>query len=194
MFRTEVVKSKNLRKSLFYKIYNAIAIILLAFIVSITLKLYGEDSSIYKLIQDNYTNIVQPLIMGIALLLFGISMYTRNAAKNPKRLGSIEIDENEIHYLVDDELQETILLSDIDSIDFEFFSFRMRGNPMGCMNYLTLNSKKGQKMFEIVIANTMVKAEFGELLQTINTKTPVKVKFAYFLKRILGDSDFKFEN
>lgn len=192
MFRTEVVKSKNLRKSIFFKIYNAIALILLAFILSITLKLYGEESSIYQLIQDNYSNIVQPVVMGVALLLFVMSMYTRNSAKNPKRLGSIEIDEQEIRYLVEDELQETIPYSEIDSIEFEFFSFRMQGNPMGCMNYLTLNSKKGEKKFEIVIANSLVKSEFGELLRNINKKTPVKVKFAYFLKRIFKDSDFKF--
>lgn len=194
MFRTEVVKSKNIRKTLFFKIYNALAIILLVFILSITLKLWSEDSAIYQIIQDNYSNIVQPVIMGFALLLFVLSTYTRNSAKNPTRLGSIEIDDQEIRYLVEDELQETILLIDVDSIEFEFFSFRMRGNPMGCMNYLTLFTKKGTKTFEIVIANTMVKAEFGNLLKTINNTKPVKVKFAYFLKRIFGDSDFKFNH
>lgn len=192
MFRTEVVKSKNVRKSLFFKIYNGTALLLLIFILAITLKLFGEESSIYQLIQENYTNIVQPVVMGVALFLFGISMYTRNAAKNPIRLGSIEIDDLEIRYLVEDELQETILFNNVESIDFEFFSFRMRGNPMGGMNYLTLHTKKGDKVYEIVIANSLIKSEFGNVLSKINEKTPVKVKFAYFLKRVIGDSDFKF--
>ena len=192
MFRTEVVKSKNVRKTLFFKLYNGLALILLVFILSIVLKLYKEDSAIFQFIQENYTNLVQPVVMGVALLLFGMSMYTRNSTKNPQRLGSVEIDEKEVRYLVEDELQETIELSDIDSIEFEFFSFRMRGNPMGCMNYLTLKSKKGVKVFEIVIANSLVKAEFGELLRNINKKIPVEVKFAYFLKRIIKDSDFAF--
>lgn len=195
MFRTEVVKSKNLRKSLFFKIYNGIALIILVFILSITFKLFPADSTIFKFVQTNYNNIVQPVIMGVAFLLILASMYTRNAAKNPIRLGSIEMDENELKYLVEDEVQESISLSDIASIDFEFFSFRMRGNPMGCMNYLTLHTKNnGDKNYEIVIANTLVKAEFGSLLNQINKKTPVKVTYAYFLKKLIGDADFKLEN
>lgn len=132
--------------------------------------------------------------MGIAFLLILASMYTRNAAKNPIRLGSVEVDENQLIYLVDDEVKETILLNNIESIDFEFFSFRMRGNPMGCMNYLTLRSKNNdEKKYEIVIANSLIKAEFGSLLNQINKKVPVKVSYAYFLKKIIGDADFKLE-
>lgn len=194
MFRTEVVQSKNLRKSLFFKIYNVVAFLILLFILSITLKLFPVDSEIFIFIKENYNNIFQPAIMGVAFLLIIASMYTRNAAKNPIRLGSIELNETELRYLVDDELQETILLNNVASIDFEFFSFRMRGNPMGCMNYLTIRTKNNnEKKYEIVIANSLVKAEFGSLLNEINKKVPVKVSFAYFLKKIIGDSDFKFD-
>jgi hypothetical protein len=194
MFRTEVVQSKNIRKTIFFKIYNAFAVVVVVFLLSLTFKLWGEDSSINKFIEENYNTLVQPVVMGVALVLFLVSIYIRNAAKSPKRLGSLEIDENEIRYLENDELKETILVENIDNIHFEFFSFRMRGNPMGCMNYLTLNNRTGSKVFEIVIANSMVKAEFGDILNSINKKKPVKVEYSYFLKKLFGDSDFKFKN
>ncbi|MDA3930345.1 MAG: hypothetical protein PF541_15450 [Prolixibacteraceae bacterium] len=193
MFRTEVVKSKNLRKTIFFKIYNVLAFLIFLFIISMMLKIWGEDSTINTFITENYTSIVQPVIMGLALVLFLFSMWVRNAAKSPQRLGSIELDENELKYLENDELVETISLENVDNIEFEFFSFRMKGNPMGCMNYLSLNNRSGSKNYEIVIPNTMVKAEFGELLSRINKQTPVKIKFSYFLKQVFGDSDFKFE-
>ena len=145
-----------------------------------------------KFITEHYNDVIRPAILIIALLIFISSMLVRNAMKSPKRLGSLEMDENEVRYLVDDELQETISLSNVQSVEFEFYSFRMRGNPMGCMNYLTLVNARGTKTFEIVIANTLVKAEFGELLRKINQKIPVKVHYAYFLKRLLKDADFKF--
>jgi hypothetical protein len=194
MFRTEVVQSKNLRKSLIFKIYNAISIILLVFIIALVTKMFPEDGAFGKFINENYTSVIQPVVMGIAFFLIIVSIYTRNASKNPKRLGSLELDTNEARFLVDDEVQETIQLSNVEHIEFEFFSFRMRGNPMGCMNYLTFFTNGDSKNYEIVIANTMVKAELGDILREINKTTPVKVKYAYFLKKIFGDRDFKFED
>ncbi|MCF8361412.1 MAG: hypothetical protein K9G70_02185 [Prolixibacteraceae bacterium] len=194
MFRTEVVKSKNLRKSIIFKVYNAISIILLVFIIALVTNLIPPDTEIGKFINDNYTSVIQPLVMGIAFLLIVVSIYTRNASKNPKRLGSLELDTKEARFLIDDEVQETISMEKVKNIDFEFFSFRMRGNPMGCMNYLTFHTNGEAKNYEIVIANTMVKSELGDLLREINKTTPVNVKYAYFLKRILGDRDFKFED
>jgi hypothetical protein len=192
MFRTEVVQSKNLRKSLFFKIYNAIAILMVLFIFSITFKMYGPDSTMGKFITENYNNIIQPIVMGVALILIMASMYTRNATKSPKRLGSLEIDETTIRYLVDDEVKETLLISDLKSVDFEFFSFAMRGNPRGCMNYLTLKTKDEVKNYEIVIGNTLIKSELGDILKTINKQVAVNVNYAYFLKKLFGDRDFKF--
>ena len=192
MFRTEVVKSKNFRKTKLFKIYNVLSLLILGFILAMVLNLWGSESAIGKFIAENYSNIVQPVVLAIALVLFVTSIVIRNAARSPKRLGSLEADQNEIRYLVDDEVQETIALSSVESIDFEFYSFRMRGNPMGCMNYLTINKRDGSKTYEIVIANSLVKAEFGSLLADINKKVPVKVTYSYFLKRIFKDNDFKF--
>ncbi|MDA3817993.1 MAG: hypothetical protein PF486_11500 [Prolixibacteraceae bacterium] len=193
MFRTEVVKSKNLRKSIIFKVYNAISIILLVFIIALVTKIIPPETEIGKFINENYTSVIQPLVMGVAFFLIIVSIYTRNASKNPKRLGSLELDTKEARFLVDDEVQETISIEQVKHIEFEFFSFRMRGNPMGGMNYLTFYTNGEAKNYEIVIANTMVKSELGDLLREINQTTPVKVKFAYFLKRIFGDRDFKFE-
>jgi multidrug transporter EmrE-like cation transporter len=192
MFRTEVVASKNIRKSVFYKVFNGVAIVVFLSIVLLMSNVFGPESSMQKFINSHYNDVIRPVILGLALAIFVTSMLVRNAMKSPKRLGSLEMDENEVRYLVEDELQETVLLKDVQSIEFEYYSFRMRGNPMGCMNYLTLKNLHGEKTYEIVIANTMVKATFGALLQKINQKIPVKVTYAYFLKRILKDSDFKF--
>ena len=192
MLRTEVVASKNIRKTLFFKIYNGLAIVLVIFILMMLLHVFGTGSAIGKFIQEHYNDVVRPAILIAAFVIFIASIVSRSAAKSPKRLGSIEIDESEIKYLVDDEIKESIPISEIRKIDFEYFSFRMRGNPMGCMNYLKIDTSKGEKKYEIVIANSLVKAELGDTLAKINQKVPVKVSYAYFLNKILKDRDFKF--
>ncbi|MBN1769002.1 MAG: hypothetical protein JXR50_04685 [Prolixibacteraceae bacterium] len=193
MFRTEVVKSKNIRKSILYKVFNGISILLLVFIIVLVSNVIPDDSALGKIITVNYDSIIQPVVMGIAFLLIIISIYTRNASKNPKRIGSLELTSDEVRFLINDELQETLKIDEVSSIDFEYYSFRMRGNPMGCMNYLTFNTDNESKKFEIVIANTMVKAELGEVFNTISEKVPVNVKYAYFMKKIFKDSDFNFD-
>lgn len=192
MFRTEVVASKNLRKTVFYKAYNIFSIIVFVSILVLLSKVFGPETTIGQFVQNHYNDIIRPVVLILALVIFLLSTILKSGIKSPKRLGSIEIDENEIKFIIDDEVRESHQVSELSSVEFEFFSFRMRGNPMGCMNYLTLNSKSGVKTYEIVIANSMVKAELGELLATINTKVPVKVTYAYFLKKILKDNDFKF--
>lgn len=192
MFRTEVVASKNIRKTLFFKIYNVVAVLVFAFILLMVLNVFGPETAIGKLIQEHYNDVIRPAVLILAFIIFISSMISKSATKSPKRLGSVEIDENEIRYLVEDELKETISIDELSSIEFEFFSFRMRGNPMGCMNYLKLNKPNETKTFEIVIANSLTKADLGDILRTINKKKPVKVTYTYFLKKLLKDNDFKF--
>lgn len=192
MFRTEVVTSKNIRKTVFYKIYNVVALLVFLFILMILLNVFSADSAAGKFIQDNYNSVIRPGILILAFLIFIMSTVIRSSSKSPKRLGTLEMDENEIKYLVNDEVQETIPVNELKSIEFEYYSFRMRGNPVGCMNYLKLENNHGTKTYEIVIANSMVKAEFGDLLSKINQKVKVNVTYAYFLKKLLKDQDFKF--
>src|SRR5690606_27963241 len=110
MFRTEVVASKNIRKSAFYKVFNGFAIVVFLSIVLLMSNIFGPDSAVQKLINEHYNDVIRPVILGLALVIFVTSMLVRNAMKSPKRLGSIEMDENEVRYLVNDELQETVLL------------------------------------------------------------------------------------
>lgn len=193
MIRTEVVKSKNIRKTLFYKIYNLAAIIILLAVFSLVFNVW-KSPAIQEYIDKNYDSFIQPVVLAFALLIFVASMITNSLIKSPKRIGSLEIDEHEIRFLVNDELQEKFEIEKLENIHFEFYSFRMRGNPMGCMNYLTINEKTKLKTFEIVVENTMVKAELGDLFKTINQKIPVKITYAYWLKRILKDRDFQFKS
>ena len=194
MFRTEVVKSKNIRKTIFYKIFNIIAVCIMLFVLSLVFKIWGDSSPINEYMNKNYESIIQTVVLVLALLVFVTSIITSSLAKSAKRLGSIEIDENEIRYLVNDEVQEKIEINTIDSIKFELYSFKMRGNPQGCMNYLTINKGEQPKTYELVLENTMIKAQLGETLALINQKIPVKINYAYWLKRIFKDSDFHFKS
>lgn len=193
MLRTEVVVSKNIRKTLFYKLFNVISILVFIAILLMVTNVFSPESSIGQYIREHYNDVIRPGVLIIAFIIFVTSTITRSMTKNPKRLGSLEMDENEIRFLVDDELQKTHSVEALESIEFEFYSFRMRGNPSGCMNYLKLVDANGETSYEITIANSMVKAELGDILSKINQKKPVKVSYAYFVKRLLKDSDFEFK-
>lgn len=193
MFRTEVVKSKNIKKTLFYKIFNFTAVVIMLFVFSLIFKVWGESSSINEYINKNYEGVIKPVVLVLALLVFVTSIITNSLAKSAKRLGSIEIDEKEIRYLVNDEVQEKIDLNTIESIKFEFYSFKMRGNPQGSMNYFTINQPANSKTYELVLENTIIKAKLGETLALINKQIPVKITYAYWLKRIFKDRDFQFK-
>lgn len=191
MFRTEVVKSKNLRKSTAFKISNAVALFILLFIVLLSTNIFGSESFIVQWINENYKTIVSPVIMGLALVIIIFSIVTSSLVRAPQRLGTIEIDTEEIRYLEHDEVVETIQIIDISKVVFEFYSHRMRGNPAGCMNYLMLKTKKETKIFEIVVGNQLQKSELGDVLLRINNTVPVFIKYAYFLKKLFKDKDFK---
>jgi len=191
MFRTEVVKSKNLRKSKAYKVFNAVAIFILLFIALLSSNLLGDNSMIVQWINEHYHNLVSPAILVFAGIIVAFSLVSSSMIRTPDRLGSIEIDENGIRFLVEDEIKETIQTEQIQSIVFEFFSSRNRSNPAGCMNYLNLKTREGIKTFEIVIGNELNKSDLGEMLMEINKKIPVSVKYGYFLKKLFKDKDFK---
>jgi hypothetical protein len=191
MFRTEVVKSKNLRKSNIFKAFNGVALFIIFFVIILSLNILGNDSVIVQWVQEHYRTVISPTLMVLALIIIVFSMVTSSLVRTPSRLGSIELDENEIRYLEHDELVETIPHDQITQIVFEFYSRRMRSNPAGCMNYLLLKTKNGSKTYEIVVGNELHKAQLGETFEMINKKLPVTIRYAYFLKRIFKDKDFK---
>ncbi len=191
MIRTEVLQTKNLRKSVLFKAVNIIAVLIVLFILSISLKLWGSNESINQFFIDYYDKAVKPIIYGVALLIIVVSMYTTSKIKAPKRLGALEIEEGEFRYIEHDEVLETYKLEDLKAIDFEFYSIRMRSNPNGALNYLTLTTKTGQRTFEISVGNSMEKTELGEIFRSINKKVPVKINFSYTLKKLFKDKDFQ---
>lgn len=191
MFRTEVVKSKNLRKSKAYKVFNAVVIFILLFFIIFSTALSGEGSTIANWIHEHYSEFIRPAIMVFAVIVVVFSMVVSAQARSPKRLGSIEIDETEIRYIEHDTVIETINMNNINSVVFEYYSKRMSGNPAGCMNYLTLKTNEGNKTYEIVVGNDMNKAQLGETLERINQNIPVAVKYANLFKKLLKDKDFK---
>ena len=188
MIRTEVLQTKNLRKSILFKILNVLAILIVIFILFGS-KIFGSNEEIKQLFADNYNTIIRPAIYAITVIILGVSFYTTSKIKSPKRLGALEIEEDEIRYIEHDEVLETYKISDLKGINFEFYSIRMRSNPLGALNYLTLITRNGERMFEITVGNSMEKAELGELFRKMNEKIPVKIKFAYFLKKLLKDKD-----
>lgn len=191
MIRTEVLQTKNLRKSILFKAVNIIAVLIVLFILSISLNLFGSSESINQFFADNYDKVVKPVIYGVALLIIVVSMYTNSKIKSPKRLGTLEIEENEFRYIEHDEVLETYQLEDLKAIDFEFYSIRMRSNPNGALNYLTLTTKTEQRTFEISVGNSMEKAELGNILKSMNQKIPVSINFSYSLKKLFKDKDLQ---
>jgi hypothetical protein len=192
MFRTEVVKSKNLRKTAAFKLANTIAFFLLFFIIILTTNILGSDSVIIKWIHEHYSTIVSPILLTLAVAIVIFSMVSSSFIRSPKRLGSIEIDENEIRYLENDEIIETLPIEEISKINFEYYSTRLRSNPAGCMNYLTFFTRKENKTYEIVVGNSMDKASLGEELERLSKKIETQVRYTNLIKKMLKDKDFNF--
>lgn len=190
MIRTEVLQTKNLRKSLLFKIVNIVAILLMLFILFAS-KIFESNEQIKQLFADNYRTIIRPTIYALTIIIIGISLYVNSKIKSPIRLGAIEIDEDEFRYIEHDEILETYKVENLKAIDFEFYSIRMRSNPLGALNYLTLQTKDGKRSFEITVGNNMEKAELGDLFRKMNTKIPVTIRFSYFMKKLLKDKDLQ---
>lgn len=190
-FRTEVVRSKNLRKSKAYKIFNAVAILIFLFVILLSGNLLGNDSIIVRWFSEHYHAIVRPAILVFAGIVVIFSLVASSAVRTPIRLGSIEIDDQEVRYLENDEVKDSFPLKRVNSVFFEFTSMRNRSNPAGCMNYLVFKTDSGNWSYEIVVGNEINKSELGEVLTTIDSKAPVTIKYALLLKRLFKDKDFK---
>ncbi|MCF8358601.1 MAG: hypothetical protein K9H26_07565 [Prolixibacteraceae bacterium] len=191
VFKTEVVASRNFRKTIAYKIIEVLSYIMLVIVLSALIQIIVPKTSVSEFINENYDKYIQPLIIPLVLILVAFSITTKAMMKNPKMLGIIEIDENEIRFFVNDELKETNRWEKIQKVKFEYFSQQYRNNPKGCMNYLTLYSGFGEKTYEIVIKNALTKAELADILSKINKKIPVRIKYARAVNRLFGDSVLK---
>lgn len=187
MFKTEVVNSRNIGKTTAYKVFIVIFTIIIFTFIASSYNLFGENFALKKFLRQ-HSQII-PIIIFIPAV--AVSIITRSRLRNPIILGQLEMDENEMRYIANDESVQTYSWSGYDNISFKFFSTRTTNNPKGCLNYLTLIKNKDKKTFEIVIENSLTKAEFGDLLREINKKVTVKIKYASLLKILFKDSDLK---
>lgn len=191
MFKTDVVNSKNIRKTTGYKIVQIILIPFLLFFFSLSLNLFGSDSAIQTFFRGENSQAFRQLSILIVLGVLIFSMIVRARLKNPAKLGSVEIDDNGLKFIDNDHSEQTYRWSELDKVSFEFFSTSNSANPRGCLNYFTLLKNQNKNTFEILIDNSLTKAEIGELLREINKKVPVKIKYRALYKIIFGDNDFK---
>lgn len=191
MFKTQFVDSRNIRKTLAYKIFQIALIPVLLFIVALSFNVFGKDSAIETFFRENQSSIVQPIALVIVVIAVGLSMMMKSRMRNPIVYGNLEMDEKGFRYLFNDKTEISGSWSNVRFVSLEFYSAATVSNPRGCMNYLTIVDNNGVRTHEILIENSLVKADLGELLRQISTKVPVKVKFTIPLKKIIRDNDLK---
>lgn len=191
MFRTEIVKSKNLRKNDFFVIINALLVFVIAFVLLLSSNLLdSSDSFIVRTINDNYRNFVSPALIVLALVMLALTFLASYMSRTPQRLGSMEIDSNEIKYIENDEIKETIKVADISKLAFELCSTQSKSNPAGCMNYLIIKTQNKTRTYELVLHNIEDKKLLSKELTMISRQTSVAVRYSSFSKRIIKDKYF----
>jgi hypothetical protein len=192
MFRTQVVDSRNIRKTVAYKVGQIILIPVLLFLVAISFHVFGKDSAIEKFFRENQSSVIQPIVIVIVVLAVMMSIMMKSRMKNPRILGNLEMDEKGFRFLYNDKEQYSGKWSDTRFVSFEFYSSANINNPRGCMNYLTIVDLNGVKTFEFLIESSLVKADLGEFLRELRMKIPIKVSYSTPMKKIFRDNDFKF--
>jgi len=191
MFKTQVVNSRNIRKTTAYKAFQLAIIPILLFFVAMSFGLFGHDSAVETFFRENQSSIIRPIAIIIIILGIGLSLMMKTRMKNPQILGDIEMDEKGFRFLTNQKVDFSGLWSNTRFVTLEFFSSANINNPRGCLNYLTIIGNNGVRTFEIIIDNSLIKADLGELLREINSKIPVKVSYSIPLKKIFGDNDLK---
>ena len=191
MFKTEVINSRNIRKTIAYKVFLFVLTLFLLLIIALSFNIFGQDSAIGTLFHKNQSQVMQPLAIVIIILSLVFSFIMKSRMKNPLILGDLEMDEKGYRLLFNDKEEYSCNWNDTYFIALEFYSSANRNNPSGCMNYLNIADKNGVRTYEILIENSLVKADLGEFLRVINTKIPVKIRYTLLLKKILRDNDLK---
>jgi hypothetical protein len=192
MFKTQVVDSRNIRKTIGYKVIQIVLIPVLLFIIALSFHLFGHDSAIEKFFRENQSSIMRPIAFTIIILALGFSLITKSRMKNPRLLGNIELDEKGFRFLANNNIEYSGSWDNTRFVSFEYFSSANINNPRGCQNYLTIVDVEGIKTYEITIESSLIKADLGEILRSVNTKIPVRVRYTTPLKKIFRDNDFKF--
>jgi hypothetical protein len=106
MFKTEVVNSRNIQKTVFAKILYIFLIFIIFFLIFSHFNLWGEKSQMGTFLQDVYSNFFRYIAIGIIILGVILSIIMKSRMKNPNILGSVEIDESELRFIsVDNQMQ-----------------------------------------------------------------------------------------
>jgi hypothetical protein len=192
MFKTQVVDSRNIRKTVAYKVGRIVLIPILLFLIALSFHFFGKDSAIERFFRENQSSIMQPFAIGIIILGLGLSIMMKMRLKNPMILGNLEMDEKGYRFIYNEKVEYSGYWNDTRFVSFEFYSSANSKNPRGCMNYLTILDKNGVKTFEFLIESSLVKADLGEFLRQLKTKIPIKITYAIPMKRVFHDNDFKF--
>jgi len=192
MFKSQIVDSRNIRKTLAYKVGRIILIPVLLFLVALSFHVFGKDSAIETFFRENQSSVVQPIAFVIIIIALVMSFIMKSRIRNPRILGNFEMDELGFRLFFNDKTEYTGYWSNTRFLMFEFYSSATVNNPRGCMNYLTIVDKNGVKTFEFLIESALVKADLGEFLRVLKSKIPVRINYAIPMRKIFRDNDFKF--
>jgi len=189
MEKYAVVNSRNLTKTLLYKIILTLLVLFFLFLFALSSNWFGEGSALETFFFKNESSVMTPISIGIVIIAVILSVVTRSRMRNPIPLGTLELDEQGYTFTGMDNGQTRGTWNNARYVVLEFFSVAKMNNPKGCLNYLTIVDNLGTHTYEILIESSLAKSGLGDQLRQINTKVPVKVKYAQLIKQIFRDKD-----
>lgn len=189
MEKYQVVNSRNLSKTLLYKIIIAVLVLFFLFLFALSSNWFGEGSALETFFFKNESSIMSPISIGLVIIAVAFSVVMRSRMRNPIPLGVLELDEQGYTFAGMNNAQTRGTWNNARYVAFEFFSVASINNPKGCLNYLTIVDNLGIHTFEILIESSLAKSGLGDQLRQINMKVPVKVKYAHLIKKIFRDKD-----
>lgn len=191
MFKTQVVNSRNIRRTKAFKITITIFVIMLIMMALLSSGIFVLTPELRDFLQKNHESIIRPVAILLIILAAGLSIFIKSRMKNPIFIGNIELDDKGYRFIVDGKVEYACEWAKTRFVKFEFLSEARFKNPLGCQNYLTIVDNQGIRTYEIIIENSLIKANLGEMLRLINNKVPVKVDYTIPLKNIFKDNDLK---
>lgn len=189
MEKYQVVNSRNLSKTLLYKIIIAVLVLFFLFLFALSSNWFGEGSALETFFFKNESSIMSPISIGLVIIAVVFSVVTRSRMRNPIPLGELELNEQGYTFTGMNNAQTRGTWNNARYVVLEFFSASSLNNPKGCLNYLTIVDNLGTHTYEILIESSLAKSGLGDQLRQLNTKVPVKVKFVHLIKKIFRDKD-----
>ncbi|HNZ71197.1 MAG TPA: hypothetical protein PKJ43_01170, partial [Prolixibacteraceae bacterium] len=136
MEKYAVVNSRNLTKTLLYKIILTLLVLFFLFLFALSSNWFGEGSALETFFFKNESSVMTPISIGIVIIAVILSVVTRSRMRNPIPLGTLELDEQGYTFTGMDNGQTRGTWNNARYVVFEFFSVAKMNNPKGCLNYL----------------------------------------------------------